>query len=61
MYGLLAVGDLLFQITMFLIILSVFYLVFRLLLNMQKSRDSKELNEKLDRIIELLEKQDKHR
>ncbi|WP_079479036.1 DUF4083 family protein [Halobacillus salinus] len=57
----LAVGDLLFQITMFLIILSVFYLVFRLLLNMQKSRDSKELNEKLDRIIELLEKQDKHR
>ncbi|TGB03683.1 DUF4083 family protein [Halobacillus salinus] len=56
-----AVGDLLFQIVLFLIILSVFYLVFRLLLNMQKSRDSKELNEKLDRIIELLEKQDKHR
>lgn len=52
------IGDLLFQIVTFLIIVFVFYLLYRMFFNIQQPKNTQEMNEKLDRIIELLEKEE---
>lgn len=54
-------GDLLYQITMFLIIVGVFYLVFRYFSNLPNHKDTEEVNQKLDKIIELLEENNKQK
>ncbi|MCA0970460.1 DUF4083 domain-containing protein [Halobacillus litoralis] len=53
--GAFYLGDMIFQIMMFLFIVGIFYVVYRLIADRPTRRNADDTNEKLDRIIQLLE------
>ena len=55
------IGDLLFQLIFFILLIGIFAAVFYLVTSLMKKKpdDSNSIEQKLDRIIELLEKNNK--
>ncbi|MGE7780394.1 DUF4083 domain-containing protein [Peribacillus sp. NPDC097264] len=52
------VGDILFQLIMFIVLFGMIFAVYFFIRNLvRKSRNSKAIEQKLDKVIELLEKE----